>query len=87
VSSHITDLLGHPEEFGLQNSFEDESERSPSHSMTRLNEAQNIWEDDIHPPSTTHAVFATRRHLIVMKQLSILLPFMSIDLTCECRDI
>jgi lysophospholipase L1-like esterase len=54
VSAHriISDILDHPEKFGFSNcsrSGDDDDD-----------EAQDVWEDDIHLSSAAHQVFADR---------------------------
>ncbi|KAF8799736.1 hypothetical protein BYT27DRAFT_7176126 [Phlegmacium glaucopus] len=68
VSAHhiISDMLNHPEEFGLSNSSGSGGSQQ-SLGGDNINddddnddEAQEIWEDDIHLSSAAHRVFADR---------------------------
>jgi hypothetical protein len=65
VSAHkiISDMLDHPEEFGLSNFSGSGGSRGSSGGDTDDgddDQANEIWEDDIHLSGAAHRVFADR---------------------------
>jgi phospholipase/lecithinase/hemolysin len=68
VSAHriISDILNHPEEFGLSHSSGSGGSQGSlggnnvNNDNDSDDEAQEIWEDDIHLSSAAHRVFADR---------------------------